>query len=304
MLLWLSLISTLLILPFILAYLGGSFWLKESFYWEQPQVVYAQQLLLLVQGISASTAAPITVMYSTNALFNQFMDPFVRMAAIKSWMVDFDADGVNDQILFNISVPVGADEQVNHVRLAIGLQYQLSSQIRFYTQSMFFIDTASPLTGNSLYVDGDLQLIQRWPMQDKVDYMFTNPAINFTQAVGNDYAALTWPRIVSDYLDKDVRTTLVSPMPIWSTPRGSNDPFTITIKVRIPKDRIVYRPALLQVLKNGWIQYIACWVIVAAVLIPLYKYVLQHQIVATYVSIQTSVDRDAKHPAGFKRPLF
>ena len=68
---------------------------------------------------------------------------------------------------------------------------------------MFFIDTASPLTGNSLYVDGDLQLIQRWPMQDKVDYMFTNPAINFTQAVGNDYAALTWPRIVSDYLDKD-----------------------------------------------------------------------------------------------------
>ncbi|KAJ1344357.1 hypothetical protein BSLG_001092 [Batrachochytrium salamandrivorans] len=303
-LLSLVLVVSLLLLPLVLAYLGGSFWLKENFYWEQPQVQYSQQLLLLLEGVSSSTALPVTVIYSSDTLFNQLTDPYVRMVAVKSWMVDTNADNKNDQMVFNISVPVSDDELVEHVRLAIGVQYQLSERIKFYTQSLLLIDVASPLSGSHLSLDSDLNLVQRWPIQDKVSYISTAPAINFTMAVGNDYSALTWPRIVSDYLDYDARTIYNPVVPIWSTSRSTGQSFTISVKIRIPKDRIAYRPALLEILKHGWIQYLACLVIVAVMLIPGYEFLLRHQVVATHVSLRSAVRQDAVDRTGFKHPLF
>jgi Transmembrane protein 231 len=40
--------------------------------------------------------------------------------------VDVDADGVPDYLQFQATVPLTNDEQVKHVRLAFGIQYQLS----------------------------------------------------------------------------------------------------------------------------------------------------------------------------------
>ncbi|KAL2911650.1 hypothetical protein HK105_208858 [Polyrhizophydium stewartii] len=288
-LLWLGVCVALLLLPLALSYAAGSFWLKENAFWEQPLVAYSQEMLLLVECVSASTGLLSTVMYSSDPTFNVLIDSFVRQPAARSWMIDANADGKTDVMHFNFSVPVLDDEIVQHVRLALGVQYQISDRIRLLTRSLILIDAASPLGGSSLSLDGDLNLVQRWPMLDRVTYVHDRPAINFTQAVGDDIMSLTWPRIVSDYLDND------------------GAPFVLTAKVRVPVDRIVYRPAVLEVLKHGWIQYSSCLALVAAVLLPIYGYSLRHQIVSTHVTLQSTgpvAAQASRERAGFKKPLF
>eukprot|EP00842_Homolaphlyctis_polyrhiza_P004946 jgi/Hompol1/5452/HPOL_001703-RA len=276
-LLFLSVIVIILVIPFVLAYAAGSFWLKDNAFWEQPAIVYSQEMLVLVEGQYASTGLSFSLSCSSSPTFNQMVDSALfRLAAVK----------VRGQIECG------------------------RSQIRLLTRSLIFADAASSLPGASVYIDGDLNLVQRVPMQASVSYVDTTPALNFTQDIGNDAASLTWQRIVMDHSDKNIRVKLnPTAVPIWSTPRASSIPFTIQIRARIPTDRIMYTPGLFEVLKNGWIQYISTMVIVLMVVLPCYDFLLRYQVVGTHVSVRPltvygALQTGEMQQAGFKAHLF
>jgi Transmembrane protein 231 len=60
----------------------------------------------------------------------------------------------------------------------------------------------------------------------------------------------------------------------------------ITVKVRIPELAIHYRPSLAEVLKEGWIQYLAFLVLVYVLLMPMYDFLIRRQVVKTIKQVE------------------
>ena len=167
------------------------------------------------------------------------------------------------------------------------------------TPSLLWFDVSSPTPGSGFYVDGDVQLNFRSLMKDKTDYTMIDQPLNFTKAVSPASRDLNWANVMSAYRDQRVRTEFVSDPPLWSGPRASLEPFVIQIKARIPTQRIIYRPAFLEVLKNGWIQYLSMLVLVALIFVPIYDLMITNQVVRTVVQVEPRTGKDLKVPTRY-----
>ena len=65
--------------------------------------------------------------------------------------------------------------------------------------------------------------------------------------------------------------------------------------MRIPKDRIYYRPALAEVLKQGWIQYISLFFLVLGIIWPFYDFLVYHQVIRTHITVDPIGPDQPKH---------
>jgi hypothetical protein len=74
-------------------------------------------------------------------------------------------------------------------------------------------------------------------------------------------------------------------VPIFESHRAENDELEISIKVRIDDWVVDYRPGILEVLKYGWIQYLASFIFVGVILYYLYDILIRHQVMRTIVTV-------------------
>jgi hypothetical protein len=153
---------------------------------------------------------------------------------------------------------------------------------------MGIIDVSSPLPGSSVQADGFMELSQIALMTDKLSYYNSEPIFDYSYFQTGDASALSWPRIISNYLSRSCNpygTYLVQPKyaahTIWNFPPSNTAPFTISLKVRIPTWDVAYRPGLLEVLKAGWIQYISVFIFTGGILWATWDYLVTHQIIRT-----------------------
>ncbi|KAJ3413050.1 hypothetical protein HDV05_008571 [Chytridiales sp. JEL 0842] len=301
-LLFLILSCASIILPFIIAYISQSLWVKENTFREQPGVFYTKQALINLDGVSKATGEPINVFFSTMGDVNLLYEQSVRgVPTIATTERDEDRDRLVDTMEFEIKVPLLESDSIHRVRVAFFVLYELNGFIRLTMQSMAHFESSTPIPASAVYVDGDLKFNQRklldWGI-DSLEYNF--PVLNASLAVqGADSRALGWERVLGGYMDRDFRTDLVTSTPVWTHSRAPGEPFIISGKIRFSSDKFLYRPGVLEVLKMSWIQYFSIFAIVGWILRCVYVWMVKAQMVKTHVVVDVLPKQ-----GGFKAHMF
>ncbi|KAI8608721.1 transmembrane protein [Chytriomyces sp. MP71] len=245
-----------LVIPLVWAYAAHSFWIKQNNFRAQPAVAFMRQLLLVLDGRDALTGASITRFHVTDPGVNQLLDAYVTsVPSVKTQEVDMNNDGIADYLNISIQMPLAQHDEIQRVRLALFLRYDIDDVARLTMQSAVLIDESSSMPSSSLFVIGDLQMVQRVLLSPVVDnYDFYKPVLQLNQT-----SDISWNNLV-------VKTSLkLVTQPSWTAPRAINQPFTVEVKVRYVEDVFQYQPGVMEVLKAAWIQYLAYFALVGTV---------------------------------------
>jgi hypothetical protein len=197
----------------------------------------------------------------------------------KTWTVDTNADGLQDEIHVSISVPVLNNENIHGIRFGMEIQYELFSTYRLISRSLVHFDASFPVPAAKVAVQGDIVSAARVSLPAWKDSTVYNvPVLNFTRLEGPTPNALTWDNIMSEYAARDVRTTVSHLQTSWTSGRARGEPVLITARFNIPQDRIFYQPGQWEVLKHGWIQYLSYFILTGILGWLLMAFLLQSQV--------------------------
>ena len=104
--------------------IDSDFWLKENTYEEQPRIRYKRQLLLMASG-STATSDQAYWIFGTHPSYNRLSPANFKMCTVQVAEVDSNFDGINDYLLFNVTIPLALNERIYQVQLALIFEYQL-----------------------------------------------------------------------------------------------------------------------------------------------------------------------------------
>jgi len=192
--------GTLLTLPFFLAYTNTpSFWLKTNTYREQPKVEYEYKLLGVVQGLDA-TNKPFQVYYSSMSTVAYLFQSELRLPTIRSIHVDKNRDGLADRFQLEALLPLRAGEKVLSSSIVAFFDVKLRRRARLEMEALAYAQHSSPLPGRALYLDGDYDLRQRWPLRAKGGYQlpYENTPLLDDRDLNVDKATL--PKLLASYV--------------------------------------------------------------------------------------------------------
>ena len=164
------------------------------------------------------------------------------------------------------------------------------------------------MPGVRLSVDADLRLYQRslWPVTG-VRTVSSAPFLERSAVTRGGDPYLSLDRLLTDARARNESLLLDPIFPFWSslpirstsnpnpsTPGNTPAPFVLQLRIRVPPQTVMYRPALAHVLKHGWVQYFALFCLVGGFLYPLYTAFVVNQVIPTAVRIEgESIKRSA-----------
>lgn len=291
-----------ILLPFFIAYSasGADFWLKTNTLMEQAVVKYEYKLILVLEGTKEYGANPQLLFFSTLSSLNALMQHQVRLPVLRSAEIDADLDGVADRLELEASVPITNDEAIYSAKLFIFFNYQLREHARLEMESLAYASASSPLAGQALFMDGELEWHQRWPLtvkggystpydeDDLLDFDSLLPWKGTSRGAGAVLAQL--PEMLATYGARNFTTQFNTQNMLWTgvTPAsplssGEASTFNLTANIHFPLQEIIYSPAVSEVLFDAWIKYYAALVIVMYLLDLLCSFIFYHQLVETYV---------------------
>jgi transmembrane protein 231 len=99
---------------------------------------------------------------------------------------------------------------------------------------------------------------------------------------------------MQDYHNRDVKTTVKNDHAVWMPSKGSS--FFINGKFKIPQNRVYYTPGSAEVLKNGWIQYLAYFILVFIIIYASLWFLLHNQLISTFVMNPVSESLEENTP--------
>ena len=135
---------------------------------------------------------------------------------------------------------------------------------------------ASGESGRSLYVTGDIRLVQKQPLSHRGhDLRFHDSPL---PSVATGPQKLT--DIVRDYAARNVSIRLDNAYQVWSRGAGAQK-FVVEVDINYPVESVEYRPGLWQVVKWGWVQYLSVLVIFIYLFNCVKTFVFSKQIVPT-----------------------
>ncbi|KAM4603185.1 transmembrane protein 231 [Discoglossus pictus] len=261
--------------PLLVAYRSQGFWLKQSTYEEQPNVRFQYQVLLIAMNSTSGSY----VAWSTFQGFNSLVGDQLRIPQVSAREEDKNQDGKMDQLNFKLELPLQATENVYGVQLILTFSYQLYRMSTFVMQSMAFIQYSSAIPGAQLYINGDLKLQQRQPLNHQgVDTRYNISVINGSSPFAGSYDITN---IISSYQERNVTTVLNAPSPVWLVGRSSSDPFVIDALIRYNVETITYMPGFWEMIKFAWIQYVSVLLIFLWVFERVKIFVFQNQVLTT-----------------------
>ena len=113
---------------------------------------------------------------------------------------------MNDQLEFQISMPLLSDESIYSARFAFEIKVELDSVIRMEMFSLIASDLMFPVSSQSLDIIADVALISRSSSNFQAYKSFTDynyRVLNFTSVLGIHVDSLSWQNIFMDYHDRD-----------------------------------------------------------------------------------------------------
>ncbi|XP_030044592.1 transmembrane protein 231 isoform X2 [Microcaecilia unicolor] len=149
----------------------------------------------------------------------------------------------------------------------------------FVMQSMGFLQYSSPVPGSKLYVNADLKLQQRQPLNHRgLDTRYNMSVIDGTSPFASAYDLTN---IIAAYRDRNVTTVLSDFNPVWQVGRAADSPFMIDAVIRYPVEVISYQPGFWEMIKFAWIQYVSILLIFLWVFERIKIFVFQNQVLTT-----------------------
>jgi hypothetical protein len=267
--------------PFLLTYYTGNFWLKESFYSEQPRLYNTTKYILITEN----TGSDGFFLSSYATLNNNFQDGLIPGSTILSTS-DIDGDGLIDQ--FRISFDLVFSQSniiINSINILLIFHFELSDKQYIIMETMAPISIVPPYTltaadNKNLTVYGQLIFEQNNPIQSfGSDLTYNTSIINITSSSSSPP---NLDSILSEYFTRKYYTSYQSQY-TWITPRTTTDSNTITISVvvNIGRQKIRYTPGFWQDFKWGWIQYISVFLPFVIVFNRLKLFVFSNHLVRT-----------------------
>ena len=274
----LALVTGLIVVPFIVAYALGGFWLKENMFFEQPAVTFEKDIVMILTG-----AGNTLLTWSTRPEFNKYRLNTVRMPTVKTMEVDNDYDGKMDWLDFEVQVPLLETESVNNVQLAFFLDYQVSAWFPLTMKSLAIVNVQYPLPASSLYVDGQLRFRQNRPFASwKPRVVYNESPVNWTLAE-TDADVTSWQSLVSNYVSRNEITVFDVEYPVWKGSRAATQDFIVSGRIRIDQDQYQYIPHVGEVLKWAWVQYFAFLALTAMFIYPLIGTLVKSQFLTSFM---------------------
>mmetsp|Transcript_57221 Transcript_57221/g.181041 ORF Transcript_57221/g.181041 Transcript_57221/m.181041 type:complete len:307 (-) Transcript_57221:39-959(-) len=241
-----------IILAYAFVFTTGGLWVKSTTIYTQAKVDFESELLVILEGAEPGSER----VWSTYSALNEQLGAQLASVSASSHAVDSNHDGKPDQIIVSVSsfdMPA-----VHSIKVLMQFRYEIDEpEVELGMKSLAFVSYASPVAGSALYLDGDLELVQREPLPDgSQSFAFDEDALPLSGAIGD---GLRFENLLGNYLDRNETTHYRYGTPVWYAGRGG---FTMTAKIRIPSHQpVVYRPGVLHVLKLGWVQFLATFLV-------------------------------------------
>merc|ERR1711988_454542 len=103
---------------------------------------------------------------------------------------------------------------------------------------------------------------------------------------------LVFQDVLRQYSQRNITTAFEANYPLWTPSTGDSDTshpgqtFDISVRVRIPaKQAVLYLPAVSEMLKFAWLQYLGMFVIVGIVVEICVNFIFRYQVVDTTVTV-------------------
>lgn len=110
--------------------------------------------------------------------------------------------------------------------------------------------------------------------------MFQTSVINSTSIYAENYYL---PTIFKNYVDRNLTTYISAPYTVWSTGRGTGQPFVLSATIAYPEEIFTYMPGFWYLIKWGWVQYVSVLLIFLFVFDRIKVFIYQNQLVMTIV---------------------
>ena len=234
----------LIVLPFLLSFATNKFWTKTNFYHEQPLVKPNGNVFMQV-----STTAGNKYFSSIKAVQSQYQG-YLLAPVIEVIADDHDGDGINDLITFRAKVPI-TTSTVRQVGVAFGVSYEFVDIAKTWFNASIFISASSAQGISAVSSTGTLALHQREPMKSgnerKELYYDENL---FTLFEGRSFAEVLEMNMLRN------QSVVLESNPIIM-PYGEDSTLSVECIMSIPRQKVLYTPSMLEVLKFAWMQYLS-----------------------------------------------
>lgn len=271
-LLYLVSIICLVLVPLGIGFGTRSFWIKEKFFHDDPDVEFQSNMVVMVEG--QGSVRPFSYLWTTSPALNDLIGgdslivPTVTVAS-----KDINGDGNINEFKMSVSVPTsisGQQEGVQRVVIIAFLNYKLHGEAKLDMDSLAILDASTGFPASSLKVVGDLVLSQREPL--RVTHSYKTPYTDtplWNENKGLDGVQIG--SIITNYMERNFTTTFKYPYPMWQMDSSfgssqgtgtSSGTFTADVTIRIPSTLVFAIPATSEMIKWAWVQYLSILVVV------------------------------------------
>ncbi|GFR40099.1 hypothetical protein Agub_g651 [Astrephomene gubernaculifera] len=278
-----------IVLALVVAYATGGFWVRIKPTNVQATVHYTNDALLVFEGLQSGQ----TLVWSTSQAINAEFSAHYVPAIVEVSEEDINDDGKPDFINFRASI--GAGFPIHSVKALLQFHYSLSGNIKLDMYSLGYLAHSSPVQGSVLFADGELVLQAKNQIRDRqYNAIYNVPMLNSTtpsvQVAVQPTIEFELQSILKAYLDRNYTTLYTNQYPVWMG--GSRNGFELDMRIRIPPNQIVhYRPQVIEMLKGGWIQWLATFIVLWYLLQWAEWFVFVFRLVETRVVLDTQPKR-------------
>ncbi|XP_045762364.1 transmembrane protein 231 [Maniola jurtina] len=248
-----TVITTILtiVLPFVVAYRSRGFWLKTSYFYEQPLIHSTYDYLLI-----AETDDPSVNIICGDAAFlddDRLVDE-ENCVEIQIQEDDINLDGKNDILKFKFDLIVPKGRIISSIILILGIDFQIRNVCPLQMQSLAVLTKEFSGQPSGFKYYGDLQIYQTSHLACLRNILDTSHNTSlFNHETYNTKNIVDF--ILDEYLIREV-TTVVNPI-YARTQNGQTGTMDLSINLRIAEMKFRYTPSLIQELKWAWPQYLS-----------------------------------------------
>eukprot|EP00927_Polykrikos_kofoidii_P027030 TRINITY_DN23930_c0_g1_i1.p1 TRINITY_DN23930_c0_g1~~TRINITY_DN23930_c0_g1_i1.p1 ORF type:complete len:323 (-),score=34.76 TRINITY_DN23930_c0_g1_i1:40-1008(-) len=281
----------LVLFPLFVSFASDNVWLKESSYREQPTVAFSHDLFVVVSGERTADA----VGWTTRSDLRPLLPPEVRVPQVRSRSVDVDHDGIPDELVLKLAIPMSKRAALSggyrRVFLAAVYDYELRDKVKEKLGGLIVVDADAPYSATGVWLRGRLQFRQALPLRRRNDprsvYAANPLAVDWRSNWAARHHPVTMRALLERYAQRNetVHLELMAP-PVWDY--SPSDEFRLELMLDVKPHLVQYVPPSVEVLKFAWMQVLSflvpSWLFIRAVL----AFAFENQIVDTYVVQQLS----------------
>ncbi|XP_015600332.1 transmembrane protein 231 isoform X2 [Cephus cinctus] len=257
-----------LLLPLIIVYHTGGFWLKNAVYMEKPNVIFKQKYLLLAER--QFDALPITC-----STFTVYKENPIKDDCQLVYEVDENKDGQKDILKFEAHFYT--DLPLRFIRLLLFFNYELTQYIALTMETVVVFDYPITQDVQEVHFNGQLKLQQKTLLRENGLQNFYNRSMELEDRPLSDF--------ISENENRKFAAKITNTRVTWQAGFSKTEKFVIRGIIFYSEDSIQYQPGFWQELKWAWIQYISILLIFIFLEKRILEYMFTHRYLRSYTIV-------------------